>query len=296
MEGMILRLLIVDDDEVVRDVLKLKLESRKDILLAEASTPEEALQKVANEVFDLVLLDLRLQFGTEGLDVLAGIKRLKPQTEVIMLSAYGTISVAVEAMRRGAIDFITKDKDYEDLVVLKLDKFIGNAVLLADRERNILGLYETVSTEEEAHLKGKALETFIGALFSSIEGFVEVGRNINTQTEEIDITFRNESHHPTWQKESSLILVECKNWLSKRVGKDEFVLFKEKIENRTGRCRLGFLICVEEFAKTVTKEMLRSSKGDLLIVPIDGEKLQQLVQSQNRNHLLLDFLTSATLI
>jgi len=296
MEGMTLRLLIVDDDEVVRDVLKLKLETRKDILLSEASAPDEALQKIANEVFDLVLLDLRLQFGTEGLDVLTEIKRLKPQTEVMMLSAYGTISVTVEAMRRGAVDFITKDKDYEDLVVLKLDNFIRNAVLLADRERNIIGLYETVFTEEESHLKGKALETFIGALFSSIEGFVEVGRNINTQTEEIDITFRNESHHPIWQKESSLILVECKNWLSKRVGKDEFVLFKEKIENRAGRCRLGFLICVEEFAGTVTKEMLRSSKSDLLIVPIDGEKLQRLVHSQNRNQLLLEFLTAATLI
>lgn len=296
MEGMTLRLLIVDDDEVVRDVLKLKLESRKDIVLSEASAAEEALHKVANEVFDLVLLDLRLQFGTEGLDVLAEIKKLKPQTEVMMLSAYGTISVAVEAMRRGAIDFITKDKDYEDLVVLKLDNFIRNAVLLADRERNIIGLYETVLTKEEIHLKGKALETFIGALFSSIEGFVEVGRNINTQTEEIDITFRNESHHPTWQKESSLILVECKNWLSKRVGKDEFVLFKEKIENRAGRCRLGFLICVEQFAKTITKEMLRSSKGEPLVVLIDGEKLQQLVRSQDRNQLLLDFLTAATLV
>ena len=69
-----MRLLIVDDDEVVRDVLKLKLESRKDISLAEASTTEEALQKTTNEVFDLVLLDLRLQFGTEGLDVLTEIK------------------------------------------------------------------------------------------------------------------------------------------------------------------------------------------------------------------------------
>jgi DNA-binding NtrC family response regulator len=108
MEGSTLRLLIVDDDEVVRDVLRLKLESRADILLSEASTPEEALQKVANEVFDLVLLDLRLLFGTEGLDVLAEIKRLKPQIEVMMLSAYGTISVVVEAMKRGAIDFIPK--------------------------------------------------------------------------------------------------------------------------------------------------------------------------------------------
>jgi len=295
MEGSILRLLIVDDDEVVRDVINLKLESREDILRSEASTPEEALQKVSSESLDLVLLDLRLQFGTEGLDVLAEIKKLKPRTDVIMLSAYGTTSVVVEAMKRGAIDFVPKDKDYEDLIVLKLDRFIRDAVLLADRERNIKGLYETAFTEE-TNRKGKALETLIAALFSSIEGFVEVGRNMNTETEEIDITFGNESHHPRWQKESSLILVECKNWLSKRVGKNEFVSFREKVENRFGRCRLGFLVCVEEFAETVTKEMLRSSKSDLLVVPIDGEKLQQLVNSSNRKQLLLDFLTAATLI
>lgn len=295
MEGTTLRLLIVDDEEVVHDILRRKLEHRADILLSGTTTPEEALQRITSETFDLVLLDLRLLFGTEGLDVLAEIKKLRPQTEVMMLSAYGTISVVVEAMKRGAIDFIPKDKDYEDLVVLKLDKFIGDAVLLADRERNIKGLYETAFTEEQ-NRKGKALETFIAALFSSIEGFVEVDRNIITETEEIDIVFRNESNHPIWQKERSLILVECKNWLSKRVGKNEFVVFKEKMENRAGRCSLGFLVCVDEFAETVTKEMLRSSKTELLIVPIDGDKLQQLVESQNRNQLLLDLLTAATLV
>ncbi|MDT5272959.1 MAG: hypothetical protein QOH49_5145 [Acidobacteriota bacterium] len=239
MESRTLRLLIVDDDEVVRDVLKLKLESREDILLSEASTPEGALQKVKDEDFDLVLLDLRLLFGTEGLDILAEIKRCKPGTEIIMLSAYGTISVVVEAMRRGAIDFIPKDKDYEDLIVLKLDRFIHDAALLADHERNIRGLYETVFTEE-TNRKGKALELLVAALFSSIEGFNVIDSNVNTETEEIDIVIRNESTHPTWQKESSLILVECKNWHSKRVGQNEFELFQSKIEKRVGRCRLGF--------------------------------------------------------
>src|SRR6266446_7236184 len=103
MEGSTLRLLIVDDDDAVRDVLKLKLEGRTDILVSEASNPEEALNKASKETFDLVLLDLRLQFGTEGLDVLTEVKKISPSTEIIMLSAYGTISVVVEAMRRGAI-------------------------------------------------------------------------------------------------------------------------------------------------------------------------------------------------
>ena len=125
---------------------------------------------------------------------------------------------------------------------------------------------------------------------------IEVNRNINTETEEIDIVFRNESKHPIWQRESALILVECKNWVTKRVGKNEFVVFKEKIENRFGRCHLGFLICVDRFADTLTKEMLRSSKGDLLVVPIDGNQLLQLVDSENRNQDLINLITATALI
>jgi ActR/RegA family two-component response regulator len=295
MEDRILRLLIVDDDEVVRDVLKLKLEGRADIFIIEASSPEEALQVVSQREIDLVLLDLRLVVGTEGLDVLAEIKKLKPKTQIIMLSAYGTIGVVVEAIKRGAIDFIPKDKDYEDLVVLKLDKFISDSVLIEDRERNIKGLYETVFVDD-SNRKGKALETLVAALFSSIEGLVEANRNIHTETEEIDIVFRNERRDPFWQRESALILVECKNWLSKRVGKNEFVEFREKMANRFGRCQLGFLICVDKFTDTLTKEMLRSSKGDLLVVPIDGTQLSELVKSEDRNRYLIDLITATASI
>ncbi|HKU77178.1 MAG TPA: response regulator [Pyrinomonadaceae bacterium] len=295
MEGSTLRLLIVDDDEVVRDVLKLKLKDRSDILLNEASSANEAIKSVEQQKIDLVLLDLRLQVGAEGLDVLSEIKRLQPKTQIIMLSAYGTTPAIVEAMKRGAYDFVAKDKDYEDLVVLKLDKFINDSVLIEDRERNIKGLYETTFIDDSQR-KGKALETLVAAVFSSVEGLIEVDRNINTETEEIDIVFRNESNHPSWQRESSLVLVECKNWLSQRVGKNEFVAFKDKIENRFGRCRLGFLICTDRFAETFTKEMLRSSKSDLLIVPIDGSQLLQLVNSENRNQCLIDFMTASALL
>src|SRR4030095_13019952 len=80
-------------------------------------------------------------------------------------------------LNRGASDFVPKETNYEDLVVLKLDKFIRERVLIADRERSIRGLYETAFAEETDR-KGRALETLVAALFSSIDGFVEVERNI----------------------------------------------------------------------------------------------------------------------
>jgi hypothetical protein len=106
----------------------------------------------------------------------------------------------------------------------------------------------------------------------------------------------NESRNPSWQKESEIILVECKNWKSQRVGKNEFVLFKEKIENRYGRCKLGFLVCTTDFAETIEREMLRSSKTDLLVVPINGEDLRQLVESKNRSQLLRSFVDKTLLV
>lgn len=91
-------------------------------------------------------------------------------------------------------------------------------------------------------------------------------------------------------------LLECKNWKSQRVGKNAFVLFKEKIENRYGRCKLGFLVCTTNFAETIEREMLRSSKTDLLVVPINGDDLRQLVESKNRSQLLRSFVDRTLLI
>jgi len=163
------------------------------------------------------------------------------------------------------------------------------------RESLIREKYHEAIDEEDTHKKGRALEELLAALIASIEGFIESGRDVHTETEEIDIIFRNESRDPFWEKQGAMILVECKNWKSQRVGKNEFVVFREKMRNRVSQCRLGFLVCTEEFADTVDKEMLRGSSGNLLVVPINGERLRELVESSDRNALLKRFTTDASL-
>lgn len=290
-----LRLLIVDDLEMWRFALRDMLADREDIQIAEAGSGEEAVAKVQAEDYDLVLLDMRMPSGTEGLDALVEIKRIKSQTQVIIVSAYGDIPKAVEAMKRGAFDFLPKEEDLKEQIVFRVEEFIRRTQLIADRERLILAKDEESRRTRSAQKKGKALEDLIGALFASIEGFSVIDRNVNTATEEIDLVIRNSSRDPAWQRESEIILVECKNWKKQRVGKNEFGLFERKIENRFGRCKLGFLVCTEKFAETVTREMLRSSKGETLIAPIDGDDLHQLVTAANRNQLLRSFVERALL-
>lgn len=291
-----MQLLVVDDDEGWRTALRMMFGQRADIVLTEAVSGQDAVEKVRSADYDLVLMDMRMPSGTEGLDALQQIKQLKPQTQVVMMSAYGDVPKTVEAMRRGALDFAPKEADFRDALTFKVNDFIRTFHLIADRERLIRTKYEAARTLQNSQEKGKALEDLLAALLASIDGFIEVGRNINTTTEEIDIVFRNESRDPAWKRESRIILVECKNWHSQRVGKNEFVLFKEKMENRAGRAELGFLVCTAEFAGTVEKEMLRSSKTSLLVVPINGEGLRQLVEAENRSELLRSFVDQALMV
>jgi len=146
-------------------------------------------------------------------------------------------------------------------------------------------LVDAVGTANTADEKGRALEELCSRIFGSVPGFAVTGR-IRTETEEIDITILNDSAEPRLRREGAIILVECKNWTG-RCGKNEFVLFKEKVENRSRRSTLGFLVSWNGFAQTVTKEMLRGSREEILIVPISGEDIRAGVRQENFASVLL---------
>lgn len=133
-----------------------------------------------------------------------------------------------------------------------------------------------VDSKKAAHAKGKALEELMAQLFRTVPGF-KVETNLRTETEEIDLWISNDSPDSRLRREEALIIGECKNW-SSSCGKNEFVVFKDKMVNRKSRCSLGFLISWNGFAETITKEMLRVSHERLLIVPLRGEQVREAVE------------------
>lgn len=148
-------------------------------------------------------------------------------------------------------------------------------------------LVEVVENAQTAYEKGRALEELIYVLFEGVSGFSVNDTNVTTETEEIDLVILNDSTDPRFSRESAILLIECKNWSSK-CGKNEFVIFKEKIENRSNRCTLGFLISWNGFAETVTKEMLRGSHEQALVIPIDGETIKNGIKDGDFQKVLLD--------
>jgi DNA-binding NtrC family response regulator len=100
------RILIVDDEKNIRDALKEALKEHG-YQLRTAGSGAEALVLLEKEPYHLVLLDLVLG-DNDGLQILRHIKRQTPQTEVVIVTAFGTVETAVEALREGAYDYITK--------------------------------------------------------------------------------------------------------------------------------------------------------------------------------------------
>ena len=98
--------LVVDDERNIRLTLSMALEALN-IPVDTAENGEEALQKLAEKSFQLMLLDLKLP-DLDGLEVLRRVVDKHSATKVIIITAYGSVEVAVEAMKLGAIDFLQK--------------------------------------------------------------------------------------------------------------------------------------------------------------------------------------------
>ena len=99
-------ILIVEDETGHLDAL-IKVFAREGLPADRASNAEEGLRQATSRHYDLILTDLIMP-GMGGIDLLRALRTVSPDTEVIVMSAFGTIEIAVEAMREGAYDFITK--------------------------------------------------------------------------------------------------------------------------------------------------------------------------------------------
>jgi len=107
--------LIVDDDPVALDLLREVL-SKESYEVASALSAEEAISQGIENIFDVIITDVRMG-EKDGMDVLRSFKKTSPETAVIMITAFGSIDTAIEAIREGAFDYISKPFKLEEIKI-----------------------------------------------------------------------------------------------------------------------------------------------------------------------------------
>lgn len=125
-------ILAIDDNETLGSGIALMLQ-RMGHRSASVVSGAEGMAYLGENRCDLVITDLRMD-GMDGMEVLLKVKEQWPETDVMVMTAYGTIEIAVEAMKRGAIDFITKPFPH-DALRLKVDNVLGYRRARIERER-----------------------------------------------------------------------------------------------------------------------------------------------------------------
>lgn len=174
------RILIVDDDEDIlltgEIVLKQKFTNIKT-----ASHPNQVKALASKEPFDVILLDMNYKTGDnsgkEGLEWIEKIDKQQPESKVVVITAYGDVNIAVEAMKRGAIDFVTKPWEYE-----KIQATVMNALRLAKSQKEVAylktkqqGLKDTISARP-GNLIGSSAA--MKRIFKTIEKVARTDANV----------------------------------------------------------------------------------------------------------------------
>jgi two-component system response regulator HydG len=115
------KILIIEDNETMRDAMAAII-GKMGHEFDSAKNGNDGLQLLENSSYDLVVTDYKME-GMDGLEVLKQVKQKFPLTEVLIITAFGTIELAVEAMKLGAVDFITKPFSHEEFK-LKIERIL----------------------------------------------------------------------------------------------------------------------------------------------------------------------------
>ncbi len=141
-------ILIIDDEKSIRNVLK-DILGNEGFVVSEAADGEEGLEKFTNQNFDLILCDIKMP-KLDGIEFLSAAMLLKPETPIIMISGHGNIETAVDAVKKGAYDYIAKPPDLNRLLITIRNALDKNSLVKETKrlKKTVSKVQEIIGTSE----------------------------------------------------------------------------------------------------------------------------------------------------
>jgi two-component system NtrC family response regulator len=175
---MAFRTILVVDDEISQRVILVGYLKQKKYYVLEAKSAEEGIEIAKSSVIDIILTDFKMP-GKTGLDLLQEVKKINPETSVVIITAFGTIEDAVKAMKEGAYDYLTKpiDLDELDLLIKRMEErqqlLSENKMLkeqLSDKYKLTGIIAESIKMEEVLSIAARVAESKASVLFMGESG------------------------------------------------------------------------------------------------------------------------------
>jgi DNA-binding NtrC family response regulator len=282
-------ILVVDDEKSLRRVVQVQLEQRG-FRVSTAENAADALVQLGRARFSLVLTDLRMP-GRSGLELLKEVRRLYPETAVIVLTAFGTVENAVEAMQAGAYHYVMKPINYDELMIV-VQRALEHTQLINEVSRLRETLEERFGFE---NIKGKS-----SALTAVLDIAARAARTSSTVLIEGETGTGKELlaraiHVSSPRKEYPFLAINCgaipKDLLESELFGYRKGAFTGALENKQGKveaCDGGtlFLDEIAEMPLELQVKMLRLlQEGEMQkIGAVDPVKVDvRIVAATNRN-------------
>lgn len=265
-------ILVVDDEDSIRNRC-VQLLQKKDYSVQGVSDGEQALFLIKKDNFSLVIADIRMP-GLNGIDLLEKIKETCPDTEVVMITGYGTVDNAVEAMKLGAYDYLTKPFDMDRL--LKVVEHVETNFSLKNEIGVLRDKLKTFSSQHD----------FIGVsedvqqIFELVQKISPIDCNVLIQGESGTGKglLANAIHSGSPRKEYPFVVVDCAALTESLLESELFGYMKGAFTgayaNKEGYFKIAdrgtiFLDEISELSTSLQGKLLRMAQ-DHEIIPVGG--------------------------